>query len=455
MLIDPNRLARQEQGAQIWKSFDGVGTLEYPTGLGKTFVAVNIIMKRMQEIDAKRTFLIVVPRIELKVQWEGILSANKIKNAEVRVINGLVLNQVNLKVTLLVLDEIHRYAANEFKKVFDLVSYKYILGLTATMERLDGKEILIEQHCPVVDSITTEEARKNGWIAEYTEYALSVKLTPEEQKEYDNVNQTFFYYYSRFDQDFDLAMKCIKSTIARDNYANKRGWMSNMGDGHPWSPHNIGKYAIQFMRVMNKRKTFLYTLESKADIVEQLCKKFPVKTIVFSESTIFADDIAQRMPEEAVAYHSNLKTTTAAVLRKGKMVSKKIGKTVKKKEAIKRIKDNRYKTRIISTAKALDEGFDVPDIEMAIIASYTSNPTQKIQRRGRAARKFKFKDGSDKKPIIIYLYVEGTQEEKWLKNALKASPVIYADNISEISDEEEQGGYAFIASKSDSGSSNS
>ena len=60
------------------------------------------------------------------------------------------------------LDEIHLMAADMFSKVFDCVSYKNILGLTATFERLDGKEILLSKYAPVCDTIPIDVAEENG-----------------------------------------------------------------------------------------------------------------------------------------------------------------------------------------------------------------------------------------------------------------------------------------------------
>ena len=53
-------------------------------------------------------------------------------------------------------------AADTFSKVFGQVSYKNIIGLTATFERLDGKEILINKYAPVCDTIDIELAEANG-----------------------------------------------------------------------------------------------------------------------------------------------------------------------------------------------------------------------------------------------------------------------------------------------------
>ena len=64
---------------------------------------------------------------------------------------------------------------------------------------------------------------------------------------------------------------------------------------------------------------------------------------------------------------------------------------------------NYYHTLI--GCKALDEGFDVPDIDFGVIVSQTKTSRQRIQRLGRTIRK------CDKKlkPIIYTLY--STEDE--------------------------------------------
>ena len=81
-------------------------------------------------------------------------------NARVEIINTVV--KYDWTCDLLVIDEIHLMAADTFSKVFEKVSYKNILGLTATFERLDGKEILISKYAPVCDTIDITLAEKNG-----------------------------------------------------------------------------------------------------------------------------------------------------------------------------------------------------------------------------------------------------------------------------------------------------
>jgi superfamily II DNA or RNA helicase len=49
-----------------------------------------------------------------------------------------------------------------YSGIFTCVDYEYFLGLTGTLERLDGKEILIEKYAPVCDRITMKEALENN-----------------------------------------------------------------------------------------------------------------------------------------------------------------------------------------------------------------------------------------------------------------------------------------------------
>lgn len=379
-----------------------------------------------------RSTIVVVPTIELKKQWEAKAKAAKIKNFQVYVINTVVLNEIRLSCHLLILDEIHRFGSEEFIKIFELSTYHFILGLTATMERLDGKHELIEKYAPIVDTITTQEARKNEWIAEYLEYNLGIDFSPVEKAKYDSINKSFVNYFSKFGSDFDLMMSCLSQSEAK-KYAERMGWREYFGEKHSWSPKNVSLYAIQGMRYMRERKDFLHKAPCKLDIGELIIKSFNLKTITFSESTEFADALKERIGEVCVAYHSNLKSEQRNVKEKGEKKIKKLSPKALKEEAIKKIKDNRYKVRVVSTARALDEGLDVQDIELVLIFSRTSNPRQQIQRIGRGTRKFKFKDGKDKVALVINIYIKGTQDEKWLKSAQEKSiGMIDISSIGEI-----------------------
>ena len=81
---------------------------------------------------------------------------------------------------------------------------------------------------------------------------------------------------------------------------------------------------------------------------------------------------------------------------------------------VKRFKDKRTKVKFLSSVQALNEGFNVPDCSLAIIAGSTSTKRTFIQQLGRVVRKT-----PDKEAIIINLYTPDSQEEVWMNKRLE------------------------------------
>ena len=119
-------------------------------------------------------------------------------------------------------------------------------------------------------------------------------------------------------------------------------------------------------------------------------KHLMLKKIVFCESTLQADEIyleLKRLNLQVAIYHSKLSQKK----RLSNLVSF----------------INGYCHTLIG-CKSLDEGFDVPDIEMAIIVSQTATNRQRIQRIGRSIRKSPNKESS----VVITLYNSEDEERK-------------------------------------------
>lgn len=188
------RTERQREAVRRWIANKGKGTFIMPTGVGKTFtsiIAINALRKKYPDFR----ILVVVPTTALREQWyEKLNEQNLIFNIEVRVINTVVKHQWDCD--LLVIDEIHRCASDQFSQVFSKVTYKLILGLTATMERLDGKEYLIKKYCPVVDEITQMEAIINKWISDYKEYQVLIEV--DNIDEYKQMNREWIEHFEFF-----------------------------------------------------------------------------------------------------------------------------------------------------------------------------------------------------------------------------------------------------------------
>lgn len=480
MKIDRVKLYRQLRGGVKFIQNGGRGTLEWCTGMGKTFISILLILK-MQKKNPGRNVVVIVPTIQLKEQWEKELGIFKVQNTHVYVINTIVLSGLTHQCSFLILDEIHRFASDEFIKVFQLIEFRFILGLTATIKRLDGKHTLLLSHAPVVDTITLTDARTNKWISEYLEFNFGVPLDPIEEKEFSKLERGYHKYFSIFGYDFDLARKCqlgkakkpgqLDGPSIRQAFAQVNGWdpiKDSSNKQHVYHPDNIAGYAQKFGKYMRARKEFLYNCESKLKAAQKLSVQFKGKKILsFGESVDFADRLTSLVPGSG-SYHSGIKSETVKVpvVKSFKTTQsaekyynrnigvienlKHVGLTVKgiknstiSPSAVKRKLLEDFEKGIvtqINSAKSLDQGTNIKDIEIAIICSRTSNPTQQIQRIGRSTRKFTFADGTDKVSMIINLYstsknVNITQDEKWLTNAQKDlhNPVIWTENPEDIS----------------------
>lgn len=396
MEINKVKLARQRQVIQRWKDNRARGTFEGVTGFGKTFVAI-LIIQEMNTKRPERTAHVVTPTRYLKTQWENLVKKFKLKNVTVDTVHTTV--KAPMKCDLLILDEIHNYASAKFKSVFRIVKYKFILGLTATLERKDNRHVILKSYCPIIDTVDMQEALDNGYVSDFRVFNLGIELNEEDRKEYKKIGDQFYRFFAKFGHDFNAAMSCLSDPTYAALYDQRMGWEEG----------EARISAIHFNRNMAKRKKFLYYAESKVDTAVEIIKQFKVPTMTFSEATEFADSLTNKLPKICRSYHSKM--------------PKKV-----KNEVISSFQDGRTSVRVINTAKALDEGFDISGVELAIICSGTSSERQDLQRTGRAIRYSEGKLG-----MIINLYIKNTQDEKWLRaRQKKTKNVVYVKSIDEI-----------------------
>jgi superfamily II DNA or RNA helicase len=155
-----DRTQRQKLGIKKWVQNRGNGILVYAVGVGKTRTALTTC-EMLYKQNPNISILISVPTAVLKEQW--VIEAAKypfFKNVKVEVINTIVKNTHN--VDFLIIDELHAALAATLVSIFDKVTYRYFLGLTGTLNRLDGREEILEKYTKVVDTITMEDAIKNN-----------------------------------------------------------------------------------------------------------------------------------------------------------------------------------------------------------------------------------------------------------------------------------------------------
>lgn len=478
--INPNldKLKRQLSIINSWFKNNGIGILEAVTGFGKTMVALIIIYRMLRKNSNSQT-IVVVPKLELQAIWRKLVSNFNLSNVSVYVVNSYISaylqHRNKWKCDLLVADEIHNYAsedAEKFSLVLEATDYKYMLGLTATLDE-DERKFLSLANVPVIDTVTIHEARVHKYISNFIVYNLGIELDSVERERYSKLNDIHnsnfgkFRYFANPEKNWQLARACSSGNFNNvkvgDEYKTASEWKTwyaeTMGwDGtpeHEWSPKNINKYANQWSWAMRERKKFLHSHDLKINTTVSVINYLNKKTITFAETTDFVDKLVTKLGKKALAYHSNLDSTVrlvpTSVIRKqptaAKNFKKKVGGTIAKIENgweityNKEVKVSKKERRnsaiqafidniisVLCSAKAIDEGIDIPDVEVAIICSGSSKKRQNTQRVGRAVRFVE-----DKVAIIVNLYFKETQDEIWLKSRQKGDPgIMWIDDISNI-----------------------
>ena len=372
---------RQEECRVKWVKNKCNGTIVASTGFGKTRVGLNCIKTVLKKYPSIKV-IVIVPTTALKEQWLGLLDLNGLSlNCEVLVINTAIRGLY--KCDIMVIDEIHRVAADTLKHVFETVNYKYILGLTATFERLDGKHELLKKYCPVIDEITLAESKFQGWISDYKEY--QVILDVDDIATYKEMNRKFTESFEFFNFDWNKVMSCLgpKGFMYRSQLRDEM-CPNGTEEQRKQVFKQITYHATQFMRIIQSRKAFINNHPKKIEVARRIIQARPdSKIITFSNNVKMAESIGMG----------------------GKVFS---GKDSKKKGRMTIEEFSAEKTGILHTIKKADEGLDVPGLSVAIILGLDSSKIRKTQRIGRVARK-----EGDKKAEIFTLVLDQTVETEW------------------------------------------
>lgn len=337
--------------------------------------------------------LIIVPTETLQKQWCGHIDSNGLGlSCDVQIINTVIKHPA--KYDLLVLDEAHRYAAETFVRLFEVVKYQFILGLTATFERLDGRDKILAQYCPVIDTIDINTCLANGWVSPYKEYLVLVNV--DDLEEYEKINKEFISHFEFFGFSWELVNK-LAGPMGWRNKLLLRDSMCSDPNKKSEVLQNINYHAIRFWATMHEKKAFINNHPKKIEIVKKIIKARKDKKII-----TFANNIkmAEKIPN-ATVYSS---------------------RTSKKRSATAIEDFNSGKITLLSTVKKADEGLDVKGLSVAIIFGLDSSTTRACQRRGRSIR---FEQG--KTAEIFNIVLNRTQETKWFYDSHKRDSFITID----------------------------
>lgn len=375
---------RQALCVQKWVNNKCCGTVVACVGFGKTYIALQAI-KRFLTKNPNKKVLIIVPNEPLIKQWESYLVDWCFKeNCTVQTMNSSS-KEREIQTDFLIIDEVHRTLSPTLIRIFQNVKYKIILCLTATLVRVDGMHLYLTQFCPVVDTVSKEEAINNGWISSYQEYKVVLDVDLREYQEYNN---KFYEAFSFFDYDFGLC----KSMLGPNGWKNKERFIkarclneSKIAEFR----HQVTIMLYQFSRYLQKRKQFIANHPKKIEVTNKI--------------------ISHYLDRKCITFSSTIKM--AEKLDYGKVYS---GKDSNKKGRAKLEDFLKPGPAVIHSIYKLNEGFNCPEASIGVILGFDSSQTKKEQRLGRLIRLFEGKEEAK----IFTLVLRGTVEEQWFANSV-------------------------------------
>lgn len=424
--VTSTRWAWQRVALAKWEAAGKFGIVEAVTGSGKTYLAMEA-WRRVIERHKQTYTLVVVPSILLQQQWHarlrekfpGIRIAllgdghqDSFKDGKIciAVINSVVgvgrgPNEARLHAlfehcrrfpenrSFLIADECHHYIhAEVFRRVRELVHYDAVLALSATV----GESFQVEGLGRIVHTHTFADAIRQGDMPPLTLINVRCRLHEDEQRKHDDLTDSIREQLSYVQRLF--ADELEDSDLNDDFWRRLKAIDLAAGpDGEP----AIRRLMVLFF----KRTEVLHTAREKMRSAQHLVRAVLQsgkrrKVLLFFERIASAQDGA-----EAIALHSAKVLQLA--LATHELWTGVLHSGMEKEERERTVEEFCRASRgILFACRMLDEGFDVPDVDAAVLVASTKSRRQRVQRIGRVLR---VGDGR-KQPVVITLYCDRTSD---------------------------------------------
>jgi len=267
----------------------------------------------------------------------------------------------------LIVDECHRSASKENSRALEGV-FSATLGLSATPKRdydFGLEEILIPRLGNIIFEYDYIQAKKDGVITDFDLINVKTNLLGDEQSEYDRIS------------------KSIASN------------MKYLKDGS-------GTRVEIVKRLLQRRARIAATATMRIPVALKLVDGHKnEQVIIFHEDVKAADKIYKLLLEierKPVLYHYRVNP-------------------VVRRDNLRLYRRGLFDTLV--TCRALDEGLNVPETAVAVIASSTASVRQRIQRLGRVLRTSRNK----KKALVYTIYATALEERRLTKEGNLLSEV--------------------------------
>ena len=354
-----------------WKNKRGI--IKVVTGGGKTFFAIHCLRKYLEE-DHNKNILIVVPSIALLDQWYESLSQNFSKR------------------------EISLNGGGEQTTSITKICISTIDSLKNIIKEVDASNsLLIVDECHKIGTEKRGEMLTNNWHA-----TLGLSATPERD----------------YDDNFYIIIKKILGDIIFDyDYIDARE------DEVIVNFKLLYGYAALLPEEENKYRKFTKSIQRRAATIGgQDMNDYPLKMLIFNRARLVKNS-KNRIPygiELIQKYERDSWIVFTENKKQAKEFNKKVNhikgfesgiyntdlKDDERQENLENFKAG--KLNVLVSCTALDEGFDMPEADGAMILSASSSKRQRIQRMGRVLRITANKENA----LIVTVYSSKTEYEK-------------------------------------------
>ena len=361
----------QKEAVNSWLQNNLRGSIILPTGSGKTFVAELCIAKTM------RPTMVIAPTLDLVGQWYdrlriafqqdvGILGGgcHDIRPLTVSTYDSahLHLGKYGNRFCLLIFDEVHHLPAPAYLESTRNSLAPFRLGLTATLEREDGREGLLEDAIgPVVYRKGIKELA-GSFLADYETIKILIELKEHEKAEYESVRQE----YTDFLRQKEISM------------GGYGGWNQFIRVA---ARSAQGRSAF---KAYLRSKQLAQSAQGKIECLEKLIHRHKeTKMIIFTNDNSTAYRISKQFLLPCITHQTNVK---------------------ERRELLLAFSDGRLP--VLVTSRVLNEGVDIPAAEIAVVLSGTGTVREHVQRLGRILRPMK-----GKQAVLYELVAKDTAEE--------------------------------------------
>lgn len=366
----PAPFTHQAGAVKAWVEAGRRGVVILPTGSGKTYVA------QMAMTHVQRSTLVIVPTIDLLNQWAGVLErafgqeigmlgggSFEVRPLTVSTYDSAAIHMERLggRFGLLIFDEVHHLPGEVYQHAAMDSIAPFRLGLTATFERADGKEKMLE---PLLGPVVFERSIKDlsgDILADYDVRTLEIPMDEPDEQTYASEREV----YRTFTRSRFISM------------GSPKGWQRFLAETNR---SKEGRRAFEAYRAQ-KQLSLVHDAKLRA-LYGLLQEHHDDRVIIFTNDNASVYAISRHVLCPSITHQTPAK---------------------ERKEILERFNDGTYKT--VATSKVLNEGVDVPEARVAIVLSGSGSVREHVQRLGRILRR-----APDKKAVLYELITANSSE---------------------------------------------